>query len=285
MELSDVTFLIKSFLRPNCLSRLLLSIHRYYPCTPTIVVDDSGNDDAKFVCNPYPKVTLIQTKKDIGSSHGRNIGLFKVQTKYFVLLDDDNIFWIMTDISLMKRKLEETGSDIVCGPYCVPNKGEIQQSAMTFLKLENRNIIVKENLPLGEEGWVKASENFFIARTKLRERVLWPENIKTNEHATFFWLVHQIGGKVWASHYSSILHDHLSNKKYDRFRNRLKTSKKHRETIKEFQKKHSCTYFTGELLKEFGEQYGDYQLRWKRILPPRCRTEKKFLELYKQNLT
>ena len=285
MQLDDCTFLIKSFLRPDCLTRLLLSIHRHYPRTPTIVVDDSGNGDARAVCAPYPWVQLIETaEKDVGISRGRNIGLLQVQTEYFVLLDDDCVFWILSDVELMRDRLIETGADIVCGPMCDLDRGRIRQSAMEFMPFEDRHLLVQADRPPGEEGWVHASNNFFLARTALRETVLWPEEIKTREHAPYFWLVHRMGGKVWMTHYSSVGHLSTNNDEYDRYRYRVdaQTDQQALGACAAFQEEHRLSWLTSELEDEFGPTWLGHSFRWRRLLSPWCDTQERFLRFAKK---
>lgn len=280
--IEDCTFLIKSFLRPECLARLLLSIHRHYPNTPTIVVDDSDNSDAAITCAPYPNVHLIiADEKDVGISLGRNIGLMEVSTEFFVLLDDDCVFWRLSDVELMKQRLLETGADIVCGPMCDLDKGIIRQSAMGFLEFEDRAVLVKLPLPLGKEGWVRASNNFFFARTSLREKVLWPDAIKVEEHAPYFWLVYKAGGKVWTSHVASVGHLSTNNEEYDRYRYRVKhrTNPDVLAACEEFRDMHKFTWRTSQIADEFGESCRGQEYRWRRLLEPWCDTQKRFLLL------
>lgn len=87
-----MTFIIHTFKRPDCLSRLLESIKEYYPNTPVIVYDDS--------------------EFDRGLSWGRNHLVSQVKTKYFLLLDDDFVFTNETKIERLVEKAEQ-GYDIV----------------------------------------------------------------------------------------------------------------------------------------------------------------------------
>lgn len=281
MKLGNCTFLIKTFLRPDCLSRVLFSIHRYYPGTPTIVVDDSGNDEASTICSAYrPWVRLLQTDKtDVGISAGRNLGLAEINTEFFVLLDDDCMIWIMTDIALMLRRLIETGADVVCGPFCELDKGLIRQSAMEFLEHENRYLLVKSDLPLGNEGWVKASNNFFAARTAIQNKVTWPERLKVSEHAPYFWLLFRAGGKVWASHFSSVVHLRVDDPVYETYRFRVDERSDEESVLAcdEFSKEHGFIWQMQELIEEFGESANGHEFGWPRYLSPNCDTHARLM--------
>lgn len=279
--ISDCTFLIKTFLRRDCLARLLLSIHRHYPRVPTVVVDDSGNGDARECCQAYPNVRFIQTaEKDVGISAGRNIGLQHVTTKYFVLLDDDCIFYRLSAIEAMIRRLEQEGADIVCGPMCDLDTGVIRQAAMGFLELaEGRSILVQSRLAKGKEGWVGTSNNFFLGKTSLRDVVQWPPELKTNEHAPYFWLLARAGGRVWIQHESSVAHLPVNSDEYERYRYRKRTKidKAFEHACNSFENEHGFSWLTAKLIREFGEEYLGYSLRWRRQLEPWCETQSLFL--------
>ena len=282
MRIDDCSFIIKSFLRPQCLARLLLSIHRHYPGTPTIVVDDSGNNDAASVCAPYPYVTLIRTlDKDVGSSRGRNIGMQQVATKYFVTLDDDFVLCSATNFEEMRLRLEENGADIVCGTCMEPEEGVIRQSAMGFIEHSGNHLLMRLELAPGAEGWVKASNCFFLAKTSLRETLGWPDEIKTSEHGPFFWLAHKMGCKVWASVASSVVHFRDRDPEYARFRNRVNT-RGDQDVVRacdEFRRRHHFVWQTRQLFEEFGEAFTPGTFGWPRFVPPTTETQQRLTDL------
>ncbi len=84
-----VTMLVKTFMRPRTLYRLLTSVRRFYPALPIIVVDDSP--DAQPI--PGSNIETVILPYDSGLSVGRMEGLKQVETPYILLLDDDFVFY------------------------------------------------------------------------------------------------------------------------------------------------------------------------------------------------
>lgn len=98
--LSDISIVVKSFLRPDCLHRFLKSVcayeqHYQHKFHEIIVIDDS--DEESHQKNTQTITALQQSHisyhhysyNSIGLSKGRNTGVKKVQTPYFLLCDDD----------------------------------------------------------------------------------------------------------------------------------------------------------------------------------------------------
>ena len=106
---TDVTIVIKTFERPECLKRLVASIRRYYPLIKIIIADDSKSpatlqDENIEICTmPFAS----------GNSKGRNFAVARVKTKYFMTLDDDFIFTEKTSLRKRYDILETTDIDLV----------------------------------------------------------------------------------------------------------------------------------------------------------------------------
>lgn len=88
---ADVTFLVKTHERPQCLRKLLDSLRRHFPTAPVLVADDGRialrhrpDDHTQLVALPY----------DVGLSAARNALLQRVQTRFFVTLDDDFVLCV-----------------------------------------------------------------------------------------------------------------------------------------------------------------------------------------------
>lgn len=106
---NDLTLIIKTFQRPECLNRLIQSIRLYYPVIKIIVVDDSK---IPYISNDQN--TIVYTLPFAsGTSKGRNYAVSKVQTKYFMTLDDDFIFTAQTNLLMRYGVLENTDIDII----------------------------------------------------------------------------------------------------------------------------------------------------------------------------
>src|SRR5262249_37654298 len=108
---NEITILIKSFDRKHGLNRLINSVRKKYKKTKIIIVDDS-NVPIRWADD---HVMTINLEFNSGLSMGRNIGLSLVDTPYFLLCDDDFIFWKKSDIRLLTQRLIEYDADISAG--------------------------------------------------------------------------------------------------------------------------------------------------------------------------
>ena len=92
--MDEVTIIIKTLDRCDCLINLLDSIFKKYPKIRVLVGDDSEISSKEKVMKKFGEYNLkyFDLEKDCGLSAGRNFLLNKVQTKYFVLADDDFVF-------------------------------------------------------------------------------------------------------------------------------------------------------------------------------------------------
>lgn len=108
---SDVTVLVKTYERPECLTRLVTSIRRFYPRIPILVVDDSAAplDHVPAGVTRY----LFEPHNSLGIAGGRNFGLRYVETQYVLICDDDMVFVPRTNVGKMLHALETTRFDIV----------------------------------------------------------------------------------------------------------------------------------------------------------------------------
>ncbi|HJP01578.1 MAG TPA: glycosyltransferase, partial [Planctomycetota bacterium] len=107
--LKQVTAVIKTIDRPQCLDRLIRSIKRDYPGLEILVGDDGFNP-----C-PRDDVGYVRLDTDVGLSRGRNVLLEKVATPYFLLLDDDNEFFRDTRIERLVEVVASSDVSLAAG--------------------------------------------------------------------------------------------------------------------------------------------------------------------------
>lgn len=178
--LSEVTIVIKTFERPSCCARLVDSIRMFYPEVPVLVADDSAapQEIAGARCYALPF--------DSGLAAGRNVLLEAVQTKYFVLCDDDFVFTPETKIEVFLNLLEQFGLDIVGGHLRL---GSAIQTHHGLLDVKDGCLIKR---PGNRGRYVSHEEcdvvlNFFGAKTtSVRAIGGWDSRLKLCEHALFF---------------------------------------------------------------------------------------------------
>lgn len=111
----DITIIIKTFDRLECLSSLLSSIRDMDLKYPIIIADDSKTSYNEIIQNKFSGLAIkyIDLPYDTGASFGRNILVRSVDTKYLVLCDDDFIFDKRTDLALMQQLIAESDVELL----------------------------------------------------------------------------------------------------------------------------------------------------------------------------
>lgn len=220
-----VTLIVKTFERPHHIRRLIKSIHEYYPRVRLIVVDDSKDSISLNNCEYY------RLSYDSGASAGRNYALSKVETPYFVALDDDFVFTEETKLELWLDILENHPIDLVAGiAGGLRFVGKIQIKDEIFsIEPEKYNGFVDKYKTYD------ITAQFFMANLdKVLDMGAWDEDYKTGvEHRDFFFrarnhLICALCEEVRINHFPG-----ASSKIY------LKARSRSLETIKLFLKKHN----------------------------------------------
>ncbi len=173
----NITFIIHTYKRPECLHRLKESIDKFYPNVPVLVYDD--------------------TKFDRGLSWGRNHLVSQVKTPFFLLLDDDFVFTEETKIEKLYEKAEQ-GYDVVAGAL-------MENSILHYEgRFELKDKVLK---------YIKTTEepldyvlNFFVGRTEKFKECKWDEELKLAEHTAFFFVNK---GKLKIGYDGSVIVQHL----------------------------------------------------------------------------
>lgn len=211
-NLKDVTFVIKSYERKQCVENLVESILFYFDCPKIIIVDDSKEPlFFNFIKNEHIRVYYIGYNK--GLSYGRNFAVSKVKTSFFVLLDDDFLFTKKTDISLLLNNIVEMNADIV-GGVCIDfgfkkriydGVYSVSNGILNLIISDRKDVIRKVDFCL----------NFFIAKTEAIIKCPWDNNIKIHrEHDDFFIRAKDMGLVVYHNDLVEIEHHPSTNKKY-----------------------------------------------------------------------
>lgn len=179
----QVTMLVKTFLRPRTLQRLLISVRRFYPSLPIIVVDDSP--DAQPIPGPHIETVILPT--DSGLSVGRMEGLKRVKTPYVLLLDDDFVFYRHTRLGQVLALMEQhptidiMGGAVVNLPFFTV--GDYQKAGLYPTAAAPT---YPPGTYIGGLPTLDKVANFFLARTDHLRLVEWDTNLKLVEHADFF---------------------------------------------------------------------------------------------------
>ena len=195
----DVTFIVKTLMRPNCLKRLLASVRKYYPTVRILVADDSPN--------PYPDVSKpfgaehFPLDYDTGASYGYNYCIDRVGTPFFLLLEDDYVFTLDTAIERFVPLMALF--DCLGGEVDKP-KFEMRQAYEMFFEMDETShtasglpILKTHRVPLAV-GPTRADVvlNFFCGRTELFQQVRFDDAQKVYRHLDLFLRLHYAGARV-----------------------------------------------------------------------------------------
>ncbi len=243
--MEDVTIIVKTLDRYECLRKLLKSIFKKYPNVNVLIGDDSEKSSKDIVLKEFDgyKIKYFNLQKDIGLSAGRNFLLKNVETKYFFLLDDDMIIDKKTNLEYALQKIKEENLDIL-GGYCRNYKiinNKFDKILVFFEKL------LKYELPTNYIGTLNLDQDTFYAKYithefpeyKVSDIVLnvfvgktksvldmggWDENLKLQEHTEFFYRAKLNNLKVAFTNKLSIQHHPVRLKKYKQKRERNYTN-------------------------------------------------------------
>ena len=195
-NMSDVTILVTSFLRPGCLAECMASIKLWLPDCKVIVIDDGdlplalpdpGNCDWSLIRLPF----------DSGLSAKRNAGVKAATTKYVLLGCDDFYFFdaARKGIELLIDALGLFGPDnlrvrnsVVLASGRVddnPYEGFLEYKKGEYIKETRAD--VSSSVHEGDCQLVDLTVNYFLARTEALKQFPWPEEMKIGgEHVCLF---------------------------------------------------------------------------------------------------
>ena len=229
-----ITFIIKTFKRPESLHRLLRSINEFYSGVKIIVVDDSSEESIEeHQIQSKGNVKYIRVPFNVGLSEGRNILLDYVKTEYFLLLDDDFILDFHSNIEAAYKIIVDEKIDILGGEVF-----DIVQGRDEIIKRDFKGTFRKENQTLLCSKVKSESEvvvcdfvlNFFIGKTSSVRKVKWREELKLLEHLDFFWRAKQNNLVVF--HYRKMFCFHLPERPSDYEGYRKNNLKKYSKLLK-----------------------------------------------------
>lgn len=186
-SISDITAIVQTFKRPECIERLVASIKAYYPDLKILINDDSETDK--------------------GISYGRNYLVSQVKTPYYLILDDDFIFTDETKIELLLDKIGDY--DIVAG--ALREGGHILHYEG---KLENIDGVLQMSQTTEEPLDIVCQ--FFLAKQEVSG---WNESIKIGEHTAFFW-EHKDKWKIGYEPKCIVNHAKVRTEEYSKYRDR-----------------------------------------------------------------
>jgi len=247
--LADITILIKTFERSDCLRRLLRSIADRGYTYPVLVADDSREPYRSAVLEEFGDLIAeyLVLPFDVGLSAGRNAMLARVQTPYLLLCDDDFVFDERTDVPRMRRLLEANDLDLLGGVYYDQAPFSWRDLVLSAARLDWQRVLTLAGVEVprrlyfnfqgcGPGKWKTVAvaytppvvrcdlaSNFFLARTgRLRETVGgWDGALKVGEHRAFFLKAKHCGLRVGHTEEAGVAHLRDLPEKYIDYRRRI----------------------------------------------------------------
>ena len=178
---NSLTAVIKTFERPRELRRLVSSIRRTQPSLPVMIVDDGRSPQ------PIDGAELLAMPFNSGISRGRNAALDRIHTPYFLLLDDDFVFYRHTRVAEALAVIDAYPSIDILGGRVV-NLPDF--TTHDYSLLVARSLGPTPEYPpgsfIGQLPVYAKVPNFFIGRTEAVGSLGWLDELKVMEHQEFF---------------------------------------------------------------------------------------------------
>lgn len=225
-----LTVTVKTMDRMHKVVELVSSLRRFYPRLPVIVSNDG---EAAFSIGGGMKrgnFDYVPLEYDVGLSAARNRMLQLTRTPLVMILDDDFVFTVDSDLGYLVHRLVQNKLDIVAASSPADQSAHgIDYAGLFHHDVSRRTLsIVAGNhggIPNSSCTLVDIVPNIFVARTSLLRRLLWDEELKLGEHEDFFLRARQHDVRVATCRSVSLLHRQephwLHRTAYDRMRSRV----------------------------------------------------------------
>lgn len=214
---NSVTIGIKTYICDNSIATqveaLVRSIRIHSPRLRVLL----GNDGPKLVgSHPFvhddPYTEEVELPKRSGISFGRNFMVNLTRTRYFMLLDDDHLLDVTTNLTVLFEGIKNDKYDMVgLRVRNLPGIDEFERSRILIPRYVAKVQSLKERI-LTLCVWnenngpsiygithpipVDVLHNAFIGRTDVLRKHPWRNELKVNEHMTFFLDAKDAGVKV-----------------------------------------------------------------------------------------
>tara|TARA_Y100000310_G_scaffold261234_1_gene270513 strand:- start:840 stop:1580 length:741 start_codon:yes stop_codon:yes gene_type:complete len=243
--MQDVTFLIKTFERPQCLQALLASIATYHPTVAVLVCDDSSLEGSHRTLNEQMMMgrahwRYCPTDYDVGLSAGRNILIEQCRTPYFVLFDDDFILFGESHVEYMVDYVRHDLFDICGGALRHERRNPVHFEG--FFKINGQTLHCWHERRSLSPMRCDIVFNFLAGKTEVAQRVQWDDDLKMGEHYEFFIRCKEHGVRVGYCPATSAIHKPYRGHAYADARQRK--SHKYRDL---FYQKRGFTQVAGRL--------------------------------------
>ena len=203
LDFSNVTALVKTYLREAYLADCVRSLQENYRGIHVSIADDGPWDAAKVSYYQGLDCQWISLPENSGLSCGRNRLVEFCTTKYCLIGDDDFLYFPNTRLDWLRTLLEETGADVAAGAI-YQEKHVVHYEGRFHAQLDGG---LTYERPCGDwshpEYELSASGvrfqqtdlalNFFTARTESLRGCPWDERLHGYEHEDFFLMAAERG--------------------------------------------------------------------------------------------
>lgn len=127
MNYEEVTIIITAFNVEKYISRCIESIlHQTYKHIKIVVINDGSTDGTLNILQRYLEQITIYNTQNKGVANARNMGIEKVNTRFFMFVDADD-YLKCNAVELLLNELQASNSDIVMGSIspCLEEKIEL----------------------------------------------------------------------------------------------------------------------------------------------------------------
>jgi len=187
-DYQPITAIVPSFLRDECLAKLVTSFRKYYPKMP-LIIGYQGKSQNPIIPDEYTKI--LELPYDCGLSCSRNSLVAEVKTPMTWLLDDD---FIISPTANIYKMAEVFGADknigIVAGRFLQNNEIFPYEKLFEFSgdmlfgvyweALHKAKLVHLYKYNRLEFGYADIVHNFFIAKTKILKKYTWDNRHKVH---------------------------------------------------------------------------------------------------------
>lgn len=231
--MENIDFLITTFMRPECVKRLVLSIAKFYPSARIYIADQNKIHSIDFYKKLYHEAATAGLRKrpvvefikyDSGLSRGRNYLVSRSPSKYKLILDDDFIFTHETNIEKFLTLLEMADDIGVVGGMVktggVPMNYEyklIVKDDTLYYAPDGDEYQEYQGISYKQTGCIL---NFALYRRDVLEQVRWDDEQKICEHLEFMYRLNQAPWKILYTPEVICDHSHQNTQEYKSMRRR-----------------------------------------------------------------
>ncbi len=186
---NEVTVCIKTFIRPECLKRLIDSIRIFYPSIKIIIGDDSFKNQKTnriWKNNPFKNDKNIEYYKlpyDTKAAYGRNFIISKVKTKFVFVTDDDHVFTEDTKIEHLYKALQ----DVPYASIAAGTVGDGNNYTLSYFKVDRKMYSLKEHLGIhnGYKSYMSLQTLYLAKVEDILKNNGYNQNLHTGQHSEF----------------------------------------------------------------------------------------------------